>query len=352
MSAEEASKLPTPLPTDNGEVWIRNKKDNSIKPLLTPASASEREKKIAALYDILKSNNWGVTMDGEKELRPEDKDVMRHATKLVDGVIDLVQQEDGRLYQVDESTGDMLYLNATERGDFPLVGFISPDNPYAKYHDPLDFGITDLTTIEYSDSIRQIRNLTYALIEGENLQDMLENVLGPQNFFKDLSTNTLAVLPSGIDAWAKWIKTTVGQQAVELYGRVLIQALALNPRYPVAEQEMINKLNSEGVAFWLDKEVGLERLMETQRFLKNRLAFNRSGLQQKGTQEGWYTIEAVPSGSKAHPFVIDPRPESEFNTKDEDYMIFLANQGVDMNGVWVKHIGTEEMRKTKNAVLD
>ena len=352
MSAEEASKLPTPLPTDSGEVWIRNKKDGSIKPLLTPASASEREKKIAALYDILKSNNWGVTMDGEKELRPEDKDVMRHATKLVDGVIDLVQQEDGRLYQVDESTGDMLYLNATDRGDYPLVGFISPDNPYAKYHDPLDFGITDLTTIEYSDSIRQIRNLTYALVEGENLQDMLENVLGPQNFFKDLSTNTLAVLPSGIDAWAKWIDTTVGQQAVELYGRVLIQALALNPRYPVAEQEMINKLNSEGVAFWLDKEVGLERFMETQRFLKNRLAFNRSGLQQKGTQEGWYTIEAVPSGTKAHPFVIDPRPESKFNTKDEDYMIFLANQGVDMNGVWVKHIGTEEMRKTKNVVYD
>ncbi len=353
MSAEEASKLPTPLPTDSGEVWIRNKKDGSIKPLLTPASASEREKKIAALYDILKSNKWGATEDDQGlEVLPDDKDVMRHATKLVDGVIDLVQQEDGRLYQVDESTGDMIYLNATERGEFPLIGFINPENPYAKYHDPLDFGITDLTTIEYSDSIRQIRNLSYALVEGENLQAMLENVLGPQNFFKDLSTNTMAILPSGIDAWAKWIKTTVGQQAVELYGRVLIQALALNPRYPVAEQEMINKLNSEGVAFFLDKEVGLERFMETQRFLKNRLAFNRSGLQQKGDKQGWYTIESVPSGTKAYPFVIDPRPEAKFNTKDEDYMIFLANQGIDMSGVWVKHIGTEEMHKTKDAVLD
>ena len=179
---------------------------------------------------------------------------------------------------------------------------------------------------------------------------MLENVLGPQNFFKDLSTNTLAILPSGIDAWPKWIETTVGQQAVELYGRVLIQALALNPRYPVAEQEMINKLNSEGVAFFLDKEVGLERFMETQRFLKNRLAFNRAGLQQKGDQKGWYTIEPVPSGSKSNPFIIDPT--NDIITKDAEYLDFLAEQGVDLNGVWVKHIGTEEMHKTKDVVYD
>jgi hypothetical protein len=49
------------LPVDRGGVWMQNKKDGAIKPLLSPANISEREKKIGSLTDILKSNKWGVT---------------------------------------------------------------------------------------------------------------------------------------------------------------------------------------------------------------------------------------------------------------------------------------------------
>jgi hypothetical protein len=119
---------------------------------------------------------------------------------------------------------------------------------------------------------------------------------------------------------------------VELYGRVLVQALSLNPRYPVAEQELINKLNAQGIKLFQDPKVGIELFLETQRFLKNRLAFNRAGLQVEPTE--FLTVGVVPTGTSNDPIIIDR--DNKNNTQGELYLNYLIQNNKNLEGVHVE----------------
>ena len=315
------------LPVDRGGVWMQNKKDGAIKPLLSPANISEREKKIGSLTEILKSNQWGVTTD----TTPSDEEYIQQATKMVDGIIDMVVQEDGRIYIVDKEQGTRELINADNKGNYPLLGQIDDENPYAVIMTPTDFTINDLTTGDYEEAIRQINNLSYAMVEAEDLIAILEEVLGPENFFKNALTGVMSILPSGMDEWGKFVQTASGQKQVDLFGRVLVQALSLNPRYPVAEQELINKLNTEGIALFLDPEVGWANFNETLRFIQNRLSFNRN-LLKTDPAETWLRLDKIPSGTANDPIIINT---GDTLTRGEEWLNFLQSQNKTIIGMWV-----------------
>lgn len=328
------------LPVDRGGVWMQNKKDGAIKPLLSPANISEREKKIGALTEILKSNEWGVT----DETTPSDEEYIQQATKMVDGIIDMVVQEDGRIYIVDKATNSRQLVNADSEGNYPLLGQIDDENPYAVVMNPTDFTINDLTTGDYEEAIRQITNLSYAMVEANDLIEILEEVLGPKNYFKNALTGVMSILPSGADEWGKFVKTSSGQQQVELFGRVMVQALSLNPRYPVAEQELINKLNTEGLKFFLDPEVGWANFNETLRFIQNRLSFNRNLLKIDPDQT-WLRLNKIPSGTANDPIIMS----TQGATQGSEWLKFLQSQGKSIIGMWVSIDGAPaEDIKTEN----
>jgi hypothetical protein len=314
------------LPVDRGGVWMQNKKDGAIKPLLSPANISEREKKIGSLMDILKANAWGVT----DNTTPSEEEYLQQATKMVDGIIDMVVQEDGRIYIVDKEQGTRELINQDRTGDYPLLGQIDDQNPYAEVMPPTDFTINDLTTGDYEEAIRQITNLSYAMVEANDLIAILEEVLGPKNFFKNALTGAMSILPSGADEWGKFIETSSGQQQVDLFGRVMVQALSLNPRYPVAEQELINRLNTDGIKLFLDPKVGWANFNETLRFIQNRLSFNRNLLKTESDQT-WLRVNKMPSGTKNDPIIMS----TEGVTKGSEWLDFLQSQGKSIVGTWV-----------------
>ena len=320
------------LPVDRGGVWMQNTKDGKIQPLLSPANVSEREKKISALSQILKNNQWGAEQTDDGVTLPTDTQILEQATKMVDGIIDMVVQEDGRIYIVDQAEKTRELINANDKGNFPLLGQIDSENPYAEERAPTDFTIHDLTTVDYADTIGRINNLTYAMVEAQDLIEILEEVLGPKNWFKSALTGSLAILPSGMDEWAKYIKTSSGQKQVELFGRVLIQALSLNPRYPVAEQEIINKLNTEGIKLFLDPGVGWANFNETLRFIQNQLSFNRNLLKTE-KDKTWLRLEKIPSGTMNDPFILDT--DTEVQTSGEKYLDMLKQEGKTLKGIWV-----------------
>jgi hypothetical protein len=329
---DEATAAGLGLPVDRGGVWMKNKKDGKIQPLLSPANISEREKKISALSKILKNNEWGAEQSDDGITLPTDTQILEQATKMVDGIIDMVVQEDGRIYIVDQAEKTRELINADDKGDFPLLGQINPENPYAMDMNPTDFTIDDLTTVDYAETIGRINNLSYAMVEAEDLTEILEEVLGPKNWFKSALTGTFAILPSGMDEWAKYIQTSSGEKQVELFGRVLIQALSLNPRYPVAEQEIINKLNTEGVKLFLDPDVGWANFNETLRFIQNQLSFNRNLLKTE-RDKTWLRLQKVPSGTKNDPFIVNTDPN--IKTSGEKYLDMLQQEGSNLNGIWV-----------------
>ena len=73
----------------------------------------------------------------------------------------MVVQEDGRIYIVDQAEKTRELINANDKGNFPLLGQIDSENPYAEERAPTDFTIHDLTTVDYADTIGRINNLTY-----------------------------------------------------------------------------------------------------------------------------------------------------------------------------------------------
>ena len=97
------------------------------------------------------------------------------------------------------------------------------------------------------------------------------------------------------------------------------------------DMELINKLNAQGIKLFQDPNVGIELFLETQRFLKNRLAFNRAGLQIEPTE--FLTVGVVPTGTSNDPIIIDKNDKN--NTQGELYLNYLIQNDKNLKGVYV-----------------
>ena len=329
LSDDEAADEPTPLPTDNGQIWMKNRKNGNVKQLLAGPIATARDDKIADMIQILRDNEWAVTTVEGKTTLPTNEEVKNHAVKLVDGEIQLIPQPDGRIFSLDTTTNELIMITGDHKGEYPYIGQIRPEhvitqmvdgvetevtapNPYAIEMDPPQQVLMELPPGVVEQINERIQHLSWAHIVATDIETRLKEVIGPQGWFKSALTGTFAILPEGMDQWATFIGTERGKQQMELFTRAMIQALALNPRFPVAEQEMIKDIVPEGTKFWQDPKVAFVRFNEMMRYIQNALAYERASLQIERTP--WYTLGAIPSGTTHDPVKLyDERDEMYFN---------------------------------------
>jgi len=328
LSDDEAAKQN--LPVNNGEVWMQEKVSGKVQQLHSGPVKTARDHKIADMIEILRANNWGETetQDGKKEL-PTEAELKNHAVKLVDGEIQLIPQPDGRIFSLDTTTKELTLLTSDHKGEFPYIAEVKPVetiteiidgeevtrdviNPYAIKMDPPQQVLMELPPKVVEDINTRIQHLSWAHIVAEDIITRLQEVVGPQGWFKSLITGTFAILPAGMDQWALFLETERGKQQMELFTRAMIQALALNPRFPVAEQEMIKQIVPEGTKFWRDPKVAFVRFNEMMRYIQNALAYERASLQIERTP--WYTMGAIPTGTSHDPIKLwDAADEEYFN---------------------------------------
>ena len=122
----------------------------------------------------------------------------------------------------------------------------------------------------------------------------------------------------------------------------MIQALALNPRFPVAEQDIIKDLGLEEdiLGFWTDEKMGIANFNETLRFLQNNLNWERASLNPN--KEKYLFVDKAPTGSNYDPINMDTPdgmkymlqikellPESVFND------LYFVQKGKKVSGVGV-----------------
>ena len=320
LSNEEATAQKPPLPIDKGQIWqvntrtkevsalpeaywrkgfttitteqamdkhginpdnyapgtiFQEDRDGQLSVAVTGAQTKERDKKIAYYKDMLMRNDPKMVEQAAHDL----------AVKYTDNLITLRQDEVGRIFATDLLTKNTEWVNKNlwEQGDkeWQLIGSVAEDDPYVEVMQPPTVDIATMSATNIDDAQRKLTDFEKALTQGQQIYQIMFESVGPMAFLRGGVTNFVApIAGNSFDKWVAFVKEPRNAAIVELYTRTLIQALALNPRFPVAEQEIISKLGSQEdiLAFWTDPKAGVFRFNETMRFLQNNINWERARL--------------------------------------------------------------------------
>ena len=118
---------------------------------------------------------------------------------------------------------------------------------------------------------------------------------------------------------------------MNLFGRRLIAALALNPRYPVGEMKLLEGFSENPVEFFSSPTLGAVRFQEAMRLLTNELAYGRAQI----SGDNVFYQEMVPTGTKENPFIYGKRGHYE-------YLTLAANRpNANLNGTVLRMTAKE-----------
>tara|TARA_R100000700_G_scaffold41260_1_gene60988 strand:+ start:6021 stop:8462 length:2442 start_codon:yes stop_codon:yes gene_type:complete len=181
--------------------------------------------------------------------------------------------------------------NALLSGD-PLVKTIkSPGIPYAHFSNE-----------QVNKMHRKIIANTKAIAAGEEVLSLIGDAIGPYNSIKDWTSNWVGGFsPDSWSALVDFAATARGRQAMNLWSRELIAAVALSDRFAVKEQEMIKELAQDPKGFWKSAKMSEVKFVEILRNLQNELSYNR-GLVEEKLEIPYLT--AMPTGTANDPFLF------------------------------------------------
>jgi hypothetical protein len=310
----------------------------------TVAMAKERDSRIAYYMDMLTRNAESAN-DPITPVQAKDM-----AVKLADKLVILNVDEVGRVFGFDTMTGKNEWLNKaiwdpSEGSEWKLIGQVNPNDPFVTSMAPPTVNVETMTPGVIDATQKKIGELEKAYAQGKQLMKLLENSLGPEGFLKAFAANWLApILPTelGMQKYTEFFQEASNEQAIKLFTRTLIQALALNPRFPVAEQDIIKDLGLEEdiLGFWTDEKMGIANFNETLRFLQNNLNWERASLNPN--KEKYLFVDKAPTGSNYDPINMDTPdgmkymlqikellPESVFND------LYFVQKGKKVSGVGV-----------------
>ncbi len=230
---------------------------------------------------------------------------------------DLMHQLKPAVYKTNEETGLREY-----RGGDPLVSNLGRTSL-----DP-----AQLTESLYNEAQRKIVTTEQALTDGQRILDSIPFAMGPGNTAKSVIGNNLAMFFPGVgDEFATWTKVEQNAQAMNLFGRRLIAALALNPRYPVGEMKLLEGFSENPVEFFSSPTLGAVRFQEAMRLLTNELAYGRAQI----SGDNVFYQEMVPTGTKENPFIYGKRGHYE-------YLTLAANRpNANLNGTVLRMTAKE-----------
>ena len=198
-------------------------------------------------------------------------------------------------YKINKETGKREY----QSGD-PLVTNIG-----ASF-----LGTASVAPEIYTAAQQKVITVEQALTEGERILRILPFAMGPENTVKSIIGNNISMFIPGGQDFATWAGTEQAAQAITLFGRNLVRALSLNPKYPVAEQNTIKDLNEDPVKFFSNKKLGQVRFQELLRNMYNELAYSRSILDSTDV----FYQNPAPTGGKDNPFIYSTPGHYEYLT--------------------------------------
>jgi len=327
--------------------------DGKIEQGGTVAMAKERDQRIAYYMDML-TRNADAAKDPITPIQAKDM-----AVKLADNLIVQSVDEVGRVWGFDTMTRENIWLNKSiwdpnEGSEWKLIGQVNPNDPFVTVMAPPTVNVATMTAGVIEATQKKIGELEKAYAQGKQLMKLLENSLGPEGFLKAFAANWIApIVPTewGMQKYFEFFKEASNEQAIKLFTRTLIQALALNPRFPVAEQDIIKDLGLEEdiLGFWTDEKMGIANFNETLRFLQNNLNWERASLNPE--KEKYLFIDKAPTGSNYDPINLDTPDGMKYMLQLKEYLpetsfkdlYFFQNEkkvrGLD---VTVKYKYTEE----------
>jgi cell wall assembly regulator SMI1 len=275
--------------------------DDQIHVAVTGTQVKERDTRIAYYKDMIMRN----------DPKMDDQAAMDLAVKYADNKITLSQDDVGRIFATDAFKNETTWVNKNmwEMGDrqWQLIGAVQSTDPYVNEIPAPSIDIATLTDANIEATQTKITDLEKASAQAQFLIRALEESVGPKAFWRGFRTNWFAPMATGMgDDWVQFVKDEKNRKAVTLFTRTLIQALALNPRFPVAEQDIIKELGSEEdiMAFWSDPTVAVGKFNELMRFLQNNLNWERAVL-NPDKEKPFLFQDVIPSGTKNDP--IDMR---------------------------------------------
>ena len=250
------------------------------------------------------------------------------AVKLADNLIVQSVDDVGRVWGFDTMTGKNTWLNKAmwdpnKDSEWKLIGQVSQDDPFVTIMAPPTVNVATMTAGVIEGTQKKIGELEKAYAQGKQLMKLLENSLGPEGFLKAFAANWLApILPTemGMQKYFEFFEEASNEQAIKLFTRTLIQALALNPRFPVAEQDIIKDLGLEEdiLGFWTDEKMGIANFNETLRFLQNNLNWERASLNPN--KEQYLFVDKAPSGSNYDPINMDTPDGLKYAIRLKEYI--------------------------------
>ena len=288
----------------------------------TVAMAKERDQRIAYYTDMITRNANAAN----EEIDPTAARDM--AVKLADNLIVQSVDDVGRVWGFDTVTKENIWLNKSiwdpnEGSEWKLIGQVSPNDPFVTVMAPPTVNVATMTPGVIEATQKKIGELEKAYAQGKQLMKLLENSLGPEGFLKAFAANWLApILPTefGMQKYFEFFNEAANEQAIKLFTRTLIQALALNPRFPVAEQDIIKDLGLEEdiLSFWTDEKMGIANFNETLRFLQNNLNWERASLNPE--KEQYLFVDKAPTGSNYDPINLDTPDGMKYMLQLKEYL--------------------------------
>ena len=296
--------------------------DDKLEQGGTVAMAKERDQRIAYYTDMITRNANAAN----EEIDPITARDM--AVKLADNLIVQTVDDVGRVWGFDTVTKENIWLNksiwtADEGSEWKLIGQVSPNDPFVTVMAPPTVNVATMTPGVIEATQKKIGELEKAYAQGKQLMQLLENSLGPEGFLKAFAANWIApIVPTewGMQKYFEFFEEAANEQAIKLFTRTLIQALALNPRFPVAEQDIIKDLGLEEdiLAFWTDEKMGITNFNETLRFLQNNLNWERASLNPD--KEQYLFVDKAPTGSNYDPINLDTPDGMKYMLQLKEYL--------------------------------
>ena len=288
----------------------------------TVAMAKERDQRIAYYTDMITRNANAAN----EEIDPITAKDM--AVKLADNLIVQSVDDVGRVWGFDTVTKENIWLNKSiwdpnEGSEWKLIGQVNQNDPFVTVMAPPTVNVATMTPGVIEATQKKIGELEKAYAQGKQLMKLLENSLGPEGFLKAFAANWIApIVPTewGMQKYFEFFEEAANEQAIKLFTRTLIQALALNPRFPVAEQDIIKDLGLEEdiLGFWTDEKMGIANFNETLRFLQNNLNWERASLNPE--KEKYLFVDKAPSGSNYDPINMDTPDGLKYMIKLQEYI--------------------------------
>jgi hypothetical protein len=129
----------------------------------------------------------------------------------------------------------------------------------------------------------------------------------------------------GLKVWVD-PKNEAARTMIQTYVKTVQEAIALNPRFAVSEQDFIKELAGNPQAFFRDPELAIARVRELARQAMNDMEVNRAALEGRAPLE----LQHIPQGTEREPFDLR-------NPQHKAYLKAKQAQG-GVNGLFVRGI--------------